>query len=158
MPGNTLEMVLTLSTAKFIDAVKTAAAGFTGEVSRMASSAKSESGGVRAALQSVNTGASTLMSTLGQLAAMAGGGFIFQKLAGEAISFDSTLEKSQIGLAAIARTFLDLSGSSDQYGRSMDIAKDIQKQLQIDWEVEVEIKNLEKLRETRTRQVSTRTL
>ncbi len=86
----------------------------------------------RTRLKALNTTAGGVHSTLGRLAALVGGGLIFGKGAQMAVSFNSTVEQSQIGLAALVRTFNQVPEGADKYARSMDVAGQIQRNLQIE--------------------------
>jgi hypothetical protein len=132
MANNTLEMVLSLATQQFTTKLTQAANDVKSKIGEMAASARDGGSWISAGFDRAAAGAGNLKSTIAQLLGLIGGGMLFKKMGDEAVAFNSTLEFSQIGLAAIARTYLDLSGESDAYGRSMGIAKDIQKQLQIE--------------------------
>ena len=79
------------------------------------------------------TGASnTFLSTITQIAAAIGGANLFGKAATGAIEFNSTVENSKIGMAALLRSFLDFPPGADEMATSMAMAGDIQKKLQIE--------------------------
>lgn len=76
------------------------------------------------------------LSSLGATAAAAVtafGGFEFLKILGGTVTdFNSTLEGSQTGIAAIVRTFDESEPGLDKYNKSMRIASQIQSNLQIE--------------------------
>ena len=78
------------------------------------------------ALKALNTGASDLRSTLVGLGASLGAAGIFGKAAGAATNFNSTVEQSRIGIAALVRTFQNVD-----MGTSFQVAADIQQRLQL---------------------------
>lgn len=83
-------------------------------------------------LNGVNGAAGELKSTLTQVLGLVGGGLLFTAAGKSAVGFNSTIDQSQIGLAALARTFNEFPGSVDVYGDSMDVAAEIQRNLQIE--------------------------
>lgn len=83
-------------------------------------------------LQSLNGTADHFRSTMAGLVATIGGANLFRAAASQAISFNSTVEQSQIGIAALVRTFGEASGKTVSMAESMAIAADIQKRLQIE--------------------------
>lgn len=83
-------------------------------------------------LKELNTTAGGLNSTIGKLAALVGGGLVFGKAGQLAVGFNSTVEQSQIGLAALVRTFDQVPEGADRYARSMEVAGKIQRNLQIE--------------------------
>lgn len=87
-----------------------------------------QSAGVQAdrALAALNGGAGNLRATLVGLGASLGAAGIFGKAAGAATSFNSTVEQSRIGIAALVRTFQDVD-----MGESFRVATDIQQRLQL---------------------------
>lgn len=77
-------------------------------------------------LQSLNGTADHFKSTMAQMAGALGGAALFGSAAKQAVSFNSTVEQSQIGVAALVRTFTEAD-----MGQSFAVAEDIQKRLQI---------------------------
>jgi tetratricopeptide (TPR) repeat protein len=83
-------------------------------------------------LRDVNGAAGELKSTLTQVLGLVGGGLLFTAAGKSAVGFNSTIDQSQIGLAALARTFNEFPESVDVYADSMDVAAEIQRNLQIE--------------------------
>jgi twitching motility protein PilT len=71
-----------------------------------------------------------------------------------------TMEQSLFNLYNSGRIELQTAfdNCNDKQAFLSQLPAELQKELQIDWETEVEIKNLEKLKETRSRKVAVRTL
>lgn len=92
-----------------------------------------------ATLAGVNGTANQFTGMLTRMAAILGGAELFRRAAGGASGFNDTVEKSRIGLAALVRTFNDFTDSQgkalsaqDTYTKSLEIAEQIQKRLQIE--------------------------
>jgi len=83
-------------------------------------------------LNEVNGAAGELKSKLTQVLGLVGGGLLFTAAGKSAIGFNSTIDQSQIGLASLVRTFNDFPGSVDAYADSIDVAAEIQRNLQIE--------------------------
>jgi len=83
-------------------------------------------------LSTLNGTADHFRSTMAGVIATVGGLSLFRAGAAQMISFNSTVEQSQIGIAALLRTFGEADGKTMGMSESMQIATDIQKQLQIE--------------------------
>ncbi len=93
----------------------------------------------RATIAQMNTAQQSFVGGMLRLAALAGGVDIFRRAAASAISFNSTIEQSRIGIAALVRTFNDFTDAEGRavdattaYKESAQIATQIQRQLQIE--------------------------
>ncbi|WP_028320375.1 hypothetical protein [Desulfatiglans anilini] len=93
----------------------------------------------RATIAQMNTAQQSFVGGMLRLAALAGGVDIFRRAAASAISFNSTIEQSRIGIAALVRTFNDFTDAEGRavdattaYKESVQIATQIQRQLQIE--------------------------
>jgi hypothetical protein len=103
-----------------------------GEISKISNSlsgVKEQKSGIDGVTQSI----SQLVSGVGLLVSAVGGLSIFKKGAGEAFEFNKTIESSQIGIAALVRTFdKSLPEGADRMAKSMEIARNVQGQLQVE--------------------------
>lgn len=103
-----------------------------GEISKISNSlsgVKEQKSGIDSVSQSI----SQLVSGVGLLVSAVGGLSIFKKGTREAFEFNKTIESSQIGIAALIRTFdKSLPEGADRMAKSMEIARNVQSQLQIE--------------------------
>lgn len=83
-------------------------------------------------LKSLNGTADHFRSTVAGVAATIGGTSLFFSAGRQALQFNSTLEQSQIGIAALVRTFAEADGKTMDFSEAMGVAGDIQKRLQIE--------------------------
>lgn len=83
-------------------------------------------------LTSLSGTADQFKGTMLRLAGVLGGAGLFAKAAQAAGSFNSTIEQSQIGIAALVRNFTTLGDAPDGYAKSMEVAAQIQQRLQIE--------------------------
>ena len=136
MADNKLEIILALSLRQFQDGVKQAI----GAVNEMGGKVGKAMAGVdtgfkRASaaskayhdtLNQLNGAADHFKNTILQVAAAVGGAALFGNAARQAVSFNSTVEQSRIGVAALVRTFTEAD-----MGQSFGVAEEIQRRLQI---------------------------
>jgi hypothetical protein len=83
-------------------------------------------------LQSLNGTADHFRSTMAGVIATLGGAQLFAAAGRGAVQFNSTIEQSRIGIAALIRAFAEADGGSVGMAESMQTAADIQKQLQLE--------------------------
>jgi hypothetical protein len=142
MKNAAIEILIKLSSAAFTagtaavgNAAKQMGGVIDGAMRKSRTAFQTGGRGVRAyreEMRRLNATAGELKSTIGQVVAMVGGGFLLGSAGRSAVSFNSTVEQSQIGLAALVRTFNDFPAGVNTYEASMDVAADIQRQLQIE--------------------------
>lgn len=133
---NKLEFVLSLSLGAFQRSVKAVTSSIGQMGGKMQTALTQTDGGFKRVIASsqvyhktlnnLNGTASHFRSTMMQLAGVLGGSALFGGAARMAISFNSTVEQSRIGIAALVRTF-----SGADMGSSFEQAEQIQKRLQI---------------------------
>jgi hypothetical protein len=112
--------------------IELASGKLSGEISKISNSlsgVKEQKSGIDGVSQSI----SQLVSGVGMLVSAVGGLSIFKKGIGEAFEFNKTIESSQIGVAALIRTFdKSLPEGADRMAKSMKMASEVQGQLQIE--------------------------
>ncbi|MDX9788888.1 MAG: hypothetical protein RBT11_19080 [Desulfobacterales bacterium] len=108
--------------------------GLSGGINRLNMSSQA----YQATLRSLNGTANQFTGMLTRMAAVLGGADLFRRAAASGIAFNSTVEQSRIGIAALVRTFNTFTDSQgkavsaqEAYTASMAIAERIQKELQI---------------------------
>ena len=136
MADNKLEIVLALSLRQFQDGVKQAIGAVNemgGKVGKAMAGvdtgfkrASSASKAYHDTLNQLNGTADHFKNTMMQVAAAVGGAALFGNAARQAVGFNSTVEQSRIGVAALVRTFTEAD-----MGQSFGVAEDIQRRLQI---------------------------
>lgn len=90
-------------------------------------------------LRSSSAAAGSMANSLGRLAAVLGSADLYRRAITAAFQYNNTVEQSQIGIAALVRSFNDFTDAQGRlvtgqkaYQLSMDIATQIQKKLQIE--------------------------
>jgi hypothetical protein len=90
------------------------------------------------ALSSMNSASSSLVGSIGQLAAVLGSADLYRRAIASAFQYNDTVQQSQIGIAALVRSFNDFRDANGEavdaqkaYQLSMNVATEIQKKLQV---------------------------